>query len=496
MPSKIILTPSHFYRYSTHPLWIWYDLFGDQTKKEAAPDFMLKLMEKGVLYEKSYISNLQVVEVLSLDPDTAFGETLELMKQGVGLIYQGCIKIEDNDVIYRGRPDLLEKRKGDSIFGDWYYAPVDIKYSSKVKSLHKNQLAFYAMVLEKLQGYFPPEAYIIDRLGNRIPVLIDDTELAEIHKTIIALLYIMHGNRPEINIKAESKNSPWFKLMLDEAEETQDIALIYQLDSRALNPLRAVGIKSLHDLLQADLTQLPKIPYAPIATLEKKQLQAKSLIENKVILTNAISLPDTVINIYFDIEGDPFIEHGINYLFGALVVGDLNRLYAKSKNVKFYEADKDKYFVYFVAEAPKDEALVWHEFLEWLNVLPEEYTVYHYANYEKTNLNKLAKMYGSSESLQKFQTRLIDLYAVISASLIFPVYFYSIKDIAKSEFINFQWRDEKANGSKSIDCYEQWLETGNTKILQGIIEYNEDDLRATEQVHLFLKKLYEFRSNV
>jgi len=39
-----ILTPTHFFQYETHPLWIWYDLFGDQSQKEEMSEFALKLM--------------------------------------------------------------------------------------------------------------------------------------------------------------------------------------------------------------------------------------------------------------------------------------------------------------------------------------------------------------------------------------------------------------------------------------------------------------------
>lgn len=64
---------------------------------------------------------------------------------------------------------------------------------------------------------------------------------------------------------------------------------------------------------------------------------------------------------------------------------------------------------------------------------------------------------------------------------------YSIKNIAKSEFLRFKWRHEKAEGSQSIFWYEEWLEIGNPKILDDIINYNENDVRATEHLYLWLK---------
>ena len=84
-------------------------------------------------------------------------------------------------------------------------------------------------------------------------------------------------------------------------------------------------------------------------------------------------------------------------------------------------------------------------------------------------------------------THMLDLEKVVQKLVIFPLHFYSIKDIAKSEFLGFKWRHEEAGGSQSIFWYEEWLEIGNSEILDDIINYNEDDVRATEHLHLWLK---------
>jgi hypothetical protein len=63
-----ILTPTHFFQYETHPLWIWYDLFGDQSKKEEISEFALKLMDEGVFHEKLYIEGLEYTEIWPKKP--------------------------------------------------------------------------------------------------------------------------------------------------------------------------------------------------------------------------------------------------------------------------------------------------------------------------------------------------------------------------------------------------------------------------------------------
>ncbi|MBS0606933.1 MAG: TM0106 family RecB-like putative nuclease [Verrucomicrobia bacterium] len=481
----LIFSASHFFKYATQPLWIWYDRFGEQSKKEEISEFTLKLMESGVLHEDEYIAGLEVSKVEAVKAEEAIDATIALMRQGAGLIYQGCIQIEREGVIYRGRPDLLERREGSSIFGNWYYAPIEIKWSSKAKTVYKHQLTLYAIILEKLQEYFPKEVWIINRHHDRLTLTLDEDDISKTQSLIEQIVNVMNGEKPDVTITSKSKNSPWFKVALEEAKEKQDIALIYRLDSRSLGALRKEGIRTLQEMVAANLSALPKIPYASPETLRKAQLQAKSLLEKQIIQIGEMDgLPETSLKLYFDIEGDPLID--VDYLFGIWVSGDAKQLYAKAQNMRFCE--DGKYFVYFLAKQPEEEEAMWQAFLKWTACLPEEYTVYHYANYEKDHLELLADEYGGVPALERFQSKIVDLQKVVEKGFIFPLYFYSIKDIAKSSFLNFKWRHHKAGGGQSVFWYEQWLETGNIEILEDIINYNEDDVRATECLYLWCRQ--------
>ena len=480
---RLVFTSSLFFKHATQPLWVWYDQFGDQSKKEEISEFTLKLMESGILHEEEYISGLEVSKVEAIQAEQAVEATLELMKNGADLIYQGCVQFEHEGVIYRGRPDLLEKREGKSMFGKWYYAPIEIKWSSKIKPTYKNQLALYSIILERFQGYLPKDVGMINRHHDRLSMVLEEESIPKTRALIQQIIEVMNGNKPDFAITNKSKDSPWFKVALAEAEQKQDIALIYRLDSRSLGALRKEGICTLQDMISANLSALPKIPYASPETLQKAQLQAKSLIDKQVILIGQLdALSEVPLKLYFDIEGDPLLD--IDYLFGICVTGDEQYLYAKAEHVRFLE--DGKYFVYFLAKQPEEEEAMWKAFLEWIKCLPEEYVVFHYANYEKAHLKSLAEEYGGSVSLEQFQSKLVDLQKVVEKAIIFPLYFYSIKDIAKSSFLNFKWRHQKASGGQSVFWYEQWLETRNNEILEDIINYNEDDVRATECLFLWL----------
>ena len=154
-----------------------------------------------------------------------------------------------------------------------------------------------------------------------------------------------------------------------------------------------------------------------------------------------------------------------DYLFGFWVVGDPEGKYAKAGHVVWSLEDPGMYFLYFLAEAPELESVMWNNLLAWLCCLPHEYKVYHYANYEREALKKLSEniKFGRTSSIQD---NLIDLQKSVEKSVVLPLYFYSIKDIAKSSFLNFKWRHAKAGGGQSIFWYEQWLEKGTGKFFK------------------------------
>jgi predicted RecB family nuclease len=485
--NMLSLSPSHFFQFDTQPLWIWYDHYGDIAKKEEVSDFALKIMEDGVLHEEKIISAMNIIEVKSRKPKEALKETLELMKKGEPLIYQGWIEAKIEGVMLCGRPDLLERREGESNFGKWHYVPVDIKSSSKIKTPQRNQMILYGWILKVLQGYLPETFEIINRNCERLSEPISRKHFDKAQEVKHKILSIMNGSKPELTISSKAKNSPWFKESVREAESLNDISLIYRLDPRALGKLRALGINTLDDIVKTDISTLPKIPYAPPSTLQKAQLQAKCLIDNSPNWIGSVGeLPQEQLKLYFDIEGDPWL--GVEYLFGFWVVGDPKGKLKRFGEVRSSESVDGKYFLYFLAKAQEDESKLWANFLSWLDLLPQDLVVYHYADYERSRLNSMKDRYEGSDSLIHFLSKLVDLQKVVNNSVVLPLYFYSIKDICKSKFVNFQWRHEKAGGGQSIFWYEEWLEKGKEEVLQDIINYNEDDVRATEHLHLWLEQ--------
>jgi uncharacterized protein len=137
-------------------------------------------------------------------------------------------------------------------------------------------------------------------------------------------------------------------------------------------------------------------------------------------------------------------------------------------------------YVCQLAETPEEEGKMWREFLVWIAELPPDYVVYHYGAYEKARLNMLEVRHGGGPRLSEFRDRLVDLNEIVKDAIVFPLYFYGIKDIGK--YIGFEREGKVVSGGESVAYYEEWLSKGNRKKLEDVIIYNEEDVIATRKL--------------
>jgi uncharacterized protein len=82
---------------------------------------------------------------------------------------------------------------------------------------------------------------------------------------------------------------------------------------------------------------------------------------------------------------------------------------------------------------------------------------------------------------------MIDLYSdFVLKGTDWPLGSYGIKAIA--QHLGFNWRDETPSGALSIQWYNDFLSTGDESYLNRVLEYNEDDCKATMVVKDYLKR--------
>ncbi len=172
-------------------------------------------------------------------------------------------------------------------------------------------------------------------------------------------------------------------------------------------------------------------------------------------------------------EGDPFFDEGLEYLFGGVTIeAGAPRFRAFWATDRVTEKQAFERFIDFT--------------IERLERWPDLH-VYHYGTYEATALRRLMGLHATREEEVDRLLRgkvLVDLYAVVRQALRVSQPNYSIKGI---EAFYMEARDtEVAEGGDSIIAFERYLETGEGALLEAVERYNEDDCRSTHLLREWL----------
>jgi uncharacterized protein len=454
------LTSDHFYKYLSCPNWVYRDLSESKTltklEQRLVIDGLLPEMNRKILESRGYD------EVDEEDHEEAFARTLELMEKGVERILHGAL-VHGR---YVTRPDVLERVEGRSRFGDYYYVACDIRRSRKTRRDAEIVGVFHAEVLSLIQITRPNQGYVMDPDGLVRGFLIDDVE-GEYHLTLVKLEDVLAGAEPREFLSSSCKNSPWFHECRFTAESCDSVSRINRIWEEEVEMLERAGYKKVSQMAKVKLSTLEKnIPLMSYERLSLLHRQAKSLVSGEVDVVEPVSLPTSKCTLYFDIESDPLRD--LEYLFGVLED----------------DGQKETYHS-FLAKGPGEEKEAWEKFLEFVSKHSDA-PVYHYGWYEIEVVRRLAQKYGSEEKLvESLLSRMVDLLGLIRSSVIFPLSFYSLKDLAA--YIGFTWRNPEASGVGSVLWYEDWLAFSDEKKLRSILEYNEDDTVATFQLKRWLE---------
>ena len=416
-------------------------------------DFSKKLMEAGREHEKEVISKLKVSRPFYKwgDFSKGFLETVKLMQIGADYIYQGVLK----DRNYLGIPDLLIKEKGKSRFGDYHYVAADIKSSAKSKEEQIMQVKFYNMLLEKAQGFDAGKGILILKENSET---VDLTQIEDKFNSALTKIDLMcKGLEYGMHIDGVCKDCPWREVCIPLAKKKKDVSLIYGLSRPMHYKLIENEILTLNNLIKANTSKVAKLTEATEETVEKWKNYARVIISGKAKISK-INLPKTKNHICFDIETT---EDGKLYLIG---------IWHKKKFRYFLSGDNEKKII--------------NDFIEYLLGL-KDYILYHYGPYEKSMFRQLFDKYKIDDSIRNdINSKMVDLYQIVKKNAVLPLTSYGLKEIAK--YFKFKWRSTDASGGNSMLWFDEWNKNKDKKVLKKILNYNEDDVKAT---YIVLKKL-------
>lgn len=265
------------------------------------------------------------------------------------------------------------------------------------------------------------------------------------------------------------------------------------LDVREISVLRSMGINTLADLAGTDVDMLleaylPQVAHRNGAESRLRLAARRATlmlagVELERLGTEPIDLPPAGLEVDLDIEtsaGDRV------YLWGFLLDDRAAGTEPSYRSFsRFEELDND-------AEcALAAEAIAW---LDDLCTRHPDVRVYHYSDYEVVHLLRLARRTGDPAVLaaaQRIRGHFVDMFALVRQHF-FGTQGLGLKVVAHAG-AGFEWRDEDPGGLNS----QQWFrdavtgpdEAGRRAAMTRVLEYNEDDVRATHALRRWLRSL-------
>ncbi|MFT3887593.1 MAG: TM0106 family RecB-like putative nuclease [Arachnia sp.] len=256
------------------------------------------------------------------------------------------------------------------------------------------------------------------------------------------------------------------------------------LDVRELQTLLSLGIKTVAELAEADIDEilpryLPETGHRDRAEdrLRQAARRARMLahgVHLERVSVDPIDVPRSAMEVDLDIET---ADDGSIYLWGVLI-GD----------------DEFRHFSRFERLTPDAEVELAVEFARWLLDLAERHPdlrVYHYSDYETVHLRRLADRSRHPDLVAAcalIKEHFVDLFGYVRDNFV-GVDGLGLKVVA-NRGAGFAWRDEEPGGLNSQSWFNEAIdgpsEEERTAARARVLDYNEDDVRATLAVRRWL----------
>ena len=481
------ITASILYDLVQCPRRVALDLFGDPAGRDEISPFVKMLWERGSLYERDVIEG---GDVPLLDLSHAEGAekerlTLEAMRRGEPLIYGGRIAADD----LVGIPDLLRRRGGG-------YIPIDIKSGrgeegggddgegdGKPKLHYAVQLALYVDILERLGLAAGRYGIILDVRGEevtydlaaargvrKVDTLWDEYQVHLASARAIAEKMVS----PKGALASACKLCHWYSTCSTALRDADDLTLIPFL-GRTVRDAMEPTLPTVADLAASNpdaFITKSKTAFRGVGADRLKTFHARARLladpNARAYLTGPLMLPVSEVEFFFDIEVDPLRDFA--YLHGIV-------------ERRGGDSAAERFVAYFAEEeTPAAERAAFAQSVAHLNSVPEA-TIWYYSKYERTIYRKLQARYPDVCTAPDIEAlfdpaRAIDLYFdVVMKVTEWPTNDHSIKTLAKH--LGFHWRDSNPSGAASIEWFDRWVRERDPAIKARILDYNEDDCRAT-----------------
>ena len=460
-------------------------------------DQMLKtLQQKGCDHEDAFLEDLKaenksVVFIERASTELMQARTRDAMMSGADVIAQAYLELGN----FGGLADFLIRVPGKSNLGDFHYEIWDTKLSKKMKPYFAVQLCIYAEMLEQEQGTQPENVSIVLGSKDIVPLRVQDYSAYYASLKSAFLQFQDEWPADQVADPAESASfGRWSKYAEEILAKRRHPSLVANMTRTQIKRLETAGITTIDELAGTTLDVIPKLNRDIFKRLNAQAaIQIASEGQDKPafkILTHdanrplglALLPPASPNDVFFDIEGFPLIDGGLEYLWGST----------------YFEPDGTRAFRDFWAHDHEQEKQAFTDFIDWVYGRwrnDPSMRIYHYASYEVSALRRLMGRYGTREHEVDTLLRnevFVDLYNVVRHGLLVGEPSYSIKNV---EHLYREKRDTKvASGGESVVVYEEWRASPDgpswqtSEVLKAIRDYNIDDCNSTQELTAWLRE--------
>lgn len=504
---QLVFSPTDLIRYLASPFASWMERYQldnpDAVKPDEESEDEKLVAQTGDQHERVVLDELKaitpkLVEIPKQDFSEALAKTVDAVTAKSPIIYQAALQ----DGRFAGYSDFL------TLDDAGLYQVWDIKLARSPKPYYAVQLCCYSEMLAPLLGGKMPSKFgIILGSKERVAFRVEDFfhYYLRIKAGFLAMQDGFTGNladRPEPQPRAEHRR--WTSHAEEFFAKTDHLVQVAGISVGQIKKLKAAGIKTVTELANASGMAIHKLAGN---TLEKLAAQARLQSQTRADRTKqpdapprfellphlgangeplglAALPPDHPADVFFDMEGYPLVDGGLEYLFGLCA-----------------RTEKPAEFVFkdWWAHERASERLAFEGFVDWVydrwQRNPRMH-IYHYARYEVSAVRRLSTSHDTRQDQVDQLLRndvFIDLHQIVSHGLRIGEDSYSIK---KVELLYRPKRvTDVATAVESIVQYARWIESKQppdwkgSPILKGIRDYNEDDCTSTAELLSWLRKV-------
>jgi predicted RecB family nuclease len=492
----LVFSPSDLIVFMESEYASWMDRFYLEFPEEVHPDEAtpqeLISRVKGEEHEHEFLEELadRGRDICNLKGNDDENATLEAMRAGREIIYQGKVALE----FFAGFPDFLVRVEGKSFLGGYHYEAWDTKLARKPKPYFVIQLCCYSEMIAELQRRLPDEFQVI--LGNKEKRRFRSEDYFYYYRQLkLAFLEQQEAFHPRTPPEIPGPNNlgRWSEHATKILEGRDDLSLIAGIRTTQVRRLQYAGINTTRTLSETGRSGVPGITPPAFNRLRRQsrlQIASRGLPQPKYEVIEldpsnprlgfAMLPPPSRSDIFFDIEGYPFFDDGLEYLFGVTYLENGHAVF-RDWWAHNHEQEKGAF-----------EAIVSWAHSRWRH--DQSMHIYHYAQYEVTALRRLMGRYAICEEEVDQLLRaevFVDLYSVVRQGVLVGEPAYSLKNIEK---IYQETRtSEVTTSGDSLAFYQSWIENNDgpswetSAKLRAIRDYNREDCESTWKLASWLR---------